>query len=145
MDDKTTLKDARERTMTQAERGVDCPLCTRRVKLYKRRLHRQMARFLERLYDYAKGRGLFGTYRTRDFIPSGEKASTDASYLIHWGLIDHPSRGYYGITPKGIDWLNGKIKVRERAHILCGEKLGMFGPLISFEEALAIGAEDSYR
>jgi len=115
------------------EQGIDCPCCGRYVKLYKRKLHNEMATFLMQLVRQYKSEPRW--YSTRELVTSARKASTDGSYLVHWGLIERKSSknssgatcGMYRPTKLGIKFSQNKVSVPSHLHMICGEVAG-FGP-----------------
>jgi hypothetical protein len=132
-----TVDQARTRIRAEAAEGCRCPVCTRIVKVYRRRIHREMVVFLARLRRCCdRGRDTGAFYGPRDVRGDGAKASTDGVYLAHWGLIEcektatgAPRRGRYRVTPRGRLFLDGSICVPAVALFLCGDHIG-------FEEAM---------
>ena len=121
----------------KADDGFNCPCCNRYVKRYKRKIHTEMAKFLCKLY--LANRGAPGHwFNTRDFDRFTAKASTDASYLVHWGLVEtlKDKVGYYRITPSGCAFVEGRITVPQRVHILCGEVEGFSKEITDIHGAL---------
>lgn len=116
-----------------AEQGLDCPCCGRYVKLYKRKLHNEMATFLMQLVQQYRSKPRW--YSTRELVTSARKASTDGSYLVHWGLIERKSSqnssggscGMYRPTKLGIKFSQNKVSVPSHLHMICGEVAG-FSP-----------------
>ena len=137
-----TLEEAKEQMIANAEDGAPCPCCGRLVKLYKRKLHSEMAAFLCRLV----GRWLVDPkyYSTRELCPATSKSSTDGSYLVHWGLVEkEPAQnssggkaGMYRPTAEGVAFAQRKTSVLSHIHMLCGDVIG-FGPKrITIDQAL---------
>lgn len=127
----TTLGMARERMLLGKHLLNNfCPCCHQRVKLYKRRLHSEMALFLIKLVKayQTEQRG----YSTRELLPAISKSSTDGAFLTRWGLVEgEPSmnssgakKGIYRPTRKGIEFAQGRISVPSHVHILCGKTVG---------------------
>ena len=88
-------------------RQAHCPVCERIAQAYKRKLHPESVNFLRTL------RRLGGEAHVRDIYPDGGKASTDASYAVHWGLVTKPGVGFYSLTRKGERFLDGVVNVPE--------------------------------
>ncbi len=132
---QVTLDQARQQMFAQSATGVDCPCCGRLVKLYKRRFHAEMAAFLTKLV--AAWRTVPRYYAPREFDRSTAKASTDASYLVHWGLIEKYGCSYQP-TPAGCAFVaNPRTRlVRSHVELLCGEFKGFAGDLVSLEDCL---------
>ncbi|MEN6368544.1 MAG: hypothetical protein ABFD77_02465, partial [Thermotogota bacterium] len=138
------LLEAISETREKTAKGTTCPCCGRFVKLYKRKLHAEMAAFLCRLVR--KWRQEPRYYSTRELCPALTKSATDGSYLVLWGLIERdpiPYRnrrggnaGMYAPSARGIDFVEGTLFVPFRAHILCGELVGFSAEQISIRQAL---------
>jgi len=137
-----TLKSAREKMLSRIERGTKCPCCGRFVKIYKRKLHQEMAIFLIKLvaaYLYKKR-----YYSTRELLPDAVKAATDGAYLVHWDLVERqPGKnlagakaGMYRPTEKGIDFVKNVFMVPSHLHMLCGEPVGFSNDLCSINDCL---------
>ena len=80
-DPPLTVVEARILLRDSAGKGTKCPCCGRIVKIYKRRFHAEMGRFLVALVKAYKQHARF--YSTRELLPSSVKAATDAAYLVH--------------------------------------------------------------
>jgi len=125
-----------------AEQGLDCPCCGRYVKLYKRKLHSEMATFLMQLVRQYNNVPRW--YSTRELIISARKASTDGSYLVHWGLIERKqstnssgdSCGMYKPTKLGIRFAQNQVSVPSHLHMVCGEVAGFSENHIYIEDCL---------
>lgn len=141
INDEATLKKARELTMLNAEEGCACPLCQRLVKIYKRPLHAEMARFLIELVKRYQQHP--GWYATKDLV-SGTKSNSDGVYLVHWGLIeksDDTNRGkapcgLYRPTIAGIDFVYMRCRASSHVHLLRYEYVGESDKKIYITEAL---------
>jgi hypothetical protein len=126
------------------EDGTDCPACEQFVKLYKRKLNSSMSVTLLELYRK--------THKTRSYIHVNEleeyKNLNGGGFatLKHWGLIeecpkDHAefhkkSSGYWKITQKGVDFCEGKIKVKQHVLIYNQKAVGFSEEEISITESL---------
>jgi hypothetical protein len=136
-------KDLWNSIREEIEDGVDCPCCGRLVKLYKRRLHTEMAIFLIKLYKVDKMRpGEF--FMVRDLIPSITKSVTDGSYLVHWGMVETlrsnnevgGKAGLYRITERGKLFVECQTSEPSHIHMLCGDCIGMSEEKITIVDAL---------
>ena len=122
---------------SEADVGFNCPCCNRYVKRYKRKLHAEMASFLCRLYRADRNAVADGhIFDAREFEPFTAKASTDATYLVHWGLLTTPKTGCYKITQKGKAFVEGRIRVPLRIHMLCGDLEGFSVEDTNIKESL---------
>ena len=115
------LADAKAAHTDGLKDGIDCALCGRFDKIYKRKLNSGMVRILIILYKEDKKKPLGWVHvldRIYDEIRNG-----DYGKLVDWGLaaksaetrMDHddgnPDNGYYRITAKGQMFCQGKVKV----------------------------------
>ena len=98
-----TIEEAKAWLRDRIYDGADCPVCTQRVQLYRRKLNAGMAKALIQIYRHA------GTEWTRvQDIPSGPKGG-DYAKLRFWGLLeprgdvseDGNSAGWWRVTDKG--------------------------------------------
>lgn len=123
------LTSARVAVRASSDKGSKCPVCGRLVKKYKRKIHREQVVFLAKLQAACDLRP--GNYFSpRDILPRQSKASTDATFLLLWGLMEGvpdsttPKRGRYRITRRGRDFLAGRSKEAAAVYLLCGEVIG---------------------
>lgn len=116
-DTEVTLAEAKERLFAQAQDGVGCPCCGQFVRIYARKLNRNMMLFLVSL---ARKPGQWVCFRDCEFT------SRDYPYLSFWGLaitrVDagdgtKKSSGFWKITQKGLDFLAGRLSVPSHVHI----------------------------
>lgn len=114
----------------QGRRGKVCPHCDSFVKIYRRKLHSEMARFLIRLCG--KWERYSKCYSTRDLYPGQNKAASDGSYLVHWGLVERTDRtntadapsGMYAPTSKGLEFYRNQLYVPTHVHLLHNKIVG---------------------
>ena len=112
MKDGDTLGAARAYLRANAAKGCLCPACGGKVKVYRRRLHAEMAQFLVllvRAYARHQRAGASAAevwLHPRDVLPASPQAakiSTDGAFLVHWGLVERqPSKRRYRPTHKGV-------------------------------------------
>ena len=142
-DKGATLAQARERMLSLKEANDNlCPCCHQRVKLYRRKLHTEMAMFLIKLVKAYQQSPRW--YSTRELLPATAKSATDGAYLTRWGLIERePSMnssgakaGMYKPTQKGIEFAQGGITVPSHIHILCGKTVGFSETLTTIQQCL---------
>jgi len=115
---RSSIEAARAWLRQRLHEGADCPVCTQRVQLYKRKLNSGMAKALIQIYRY----GGASWTRVQD-IPDGPKGG-DYAKLRFWGLLesssertdDGNSAGYWRVTPLGVDFVQGRKRVR--SHVL---------------------------
>lgn len=141
--ESATLAQARER-MLQGKDLLNnfCPCCHQLVKLYRRKLHTEMALFLIKLVKaYQKSPRW---YSTRELLPATAKSATDGAYLTRWGLVEKlPSMnssggkaGMYRPTSKGIEFALGQDFVPSHVHILCGKVVGFSETVTNIQQCL---------
>ncbi len=119
---------------------LECPVCERETQIYRRRLHAEMALNLLRLVMEAARRPAGDYLHVRMFVRGGRsagKASTDASYLVHWGLVErHPKqRGCYRPTPNGVLFAKGEIAVPSHLSLYDNRRVGASETLITIRTA----------
>ena len=124
--------------------GSKCPCCHQQVKVYRRKLNRNMCTFLESLSKQVNENilnGGVGYVHYSECTFSGR----DYNQLYHWGLIEplycdktkKRTSGMWTITQYGEDFVSGKVKVRE--YILCYNgkaKVDEESNFITFEDGL---------
>ena len=143
-----TLQDAQLEMLTGVEKGTDCPCCGQLVKLYRRRLHAEMAVFLCKLVKRYDEYPRF--YSTREIIGGGPKSSTDGAYLTRWGLVEKEKAenhaggkaGKYKPTGKGLTFASDRASVASHVFLLCGKVVGFSDTTVTIQECL--GAKFSY-
>lgn len=133
------LAAAKQKMLDEAAKGSSCPCCGGYVKLYKRKLNSQMVDFLSALYRHT---ALTGEewHHVRDFLKAGAKASSDGTYLRHWGFIEpmpkaeapepeeekkkQRTSGYWKITDQGKCFVEGLVSAASHVLILNGRVQG---------------------
>jgi len=143
-DRELLLKELRERVKHRAatSKGTLCPVCGRLVKVYRRKLHAEMARFLIRLVNRYKIYPRY--YTTREIFGKDNKAVTDGVYLVHWGLIEKASSineaqaptGSYRPTDKGLRFSHNLEYVPTHVHLLGGKVVGWSDRTTTIKQAL---------
>lgn len=141
--DSTPLSDVRDWTRTHAENGVDCPVCTQRVQVYKRKLNSGMARSLIQMYKVA------GTDWVHVPTQIGAR-SREEGKLAYWGLVeeslmprdDGGRAGWWRVTSKGELFVLKRLRVPSHARVYNGRALGLMGNPTSITDAL--GAKFNY-
>ena len=141
MSELETLAEARQHLRENFEDGCDCPCCGQLVKLYRRKLHAEMAVFLIKLVRAWEEDPR--PYHIRELIPSLSKASTDGAYLRHWGMLtrsdseDKRTRGgIYTPTEKGLAFAHQRLLVPSHVHLLYNKVVGWADTQTSVTQAL---------
>ena len=148
MKDHRTLGEAREYVQINRKEGVRCPCCDIWTKINPRNIYKGAVESLIGLYRLHQEDPTFHHVSTFDFKWWIDKQKTervpgrgDFAKLRYWHLIrpqiidGHWGQGMWKITPRGIDWLEGKITVTKYALILDSECIGFEGPEWGVEDA----------
>ena len=121
--DSDTVSDAKDYIEKHLKEGARCPCCRQLCKLYKRRIHSTMAKWLIWLvYEFEQ---------RRDWIDVRETPVRGGDYakLAYWRLIRNqidynrrkklaPGRtGLWAPTSNGIAFAHGLIEVPKYAHV----------------------------
>lgn len=138
----TTLSKAQDTVRQGAIDGVYCPCCGKWCKVYPRKLSAQMAQFLIGLVEiYDRSRSWVHVREVRG--ASAEKAATDASYLVHWGLLipknrakGEKSAGYYKPTQRGVDFVFERTVERRKVYLYNNQPQRWSDETTSIREAL---------
>ena len=149
--DNHTLGEARATLRNTALKGASCPCCGQLVKVYKRKLHSEMAVFLCRLVRRA---GMeYKWVNVRHVLRGGEetqKASTDGAYLTRWRLVEtkrakpgEPGAGLYRPTELGVRFVMRKIRVPSHIYMFNNTLIGFTDKLVTIDDAL--GDKFSYE
>lgn len=135
--DSTPLRIARDWTRKRADEGVDCPCCTQRVQVYKRKLNSGMARSLIAMYALARTDWIH--------VPTAIGArSREEGKLAYWGLVeespdpreDGGRAGWWRVTDRGKQFVLGHITIPMYARIYDGKVLGYDGAFVDIKAAL---------
>jgi len=134
-----TIKGVRDELIVDIRKGVRCPFCTSFLKAYRRQINKGAATSLVMLYLISKRypEKKYFNYKQisekkydksgRNFINLGTDGFSTAK---HWGLIEKQmnedktksSSGMWGITQKGIDFVEKKISI-EKYKIIFDDKI----------------------
>ncbi len=141
---KNFLTEMREEVREKAEvgRGTQCPCCDKLVKVYRRKLHAEMSKFLILLVN--KYRLYPRWYGMRDLYPGNNKAASDGSFLLHWELIERSQKvntaqapvGHYRPTTKGMQFVYDLTRVPSHVHLLNNKVVGWSDKSINIIESL---------
>lgn len=130
-----SLRQAREKYFSNLREGATCPCCDRYGKIYKRKLNSSMARSLIAFYvrDRAQPRKWVHALRLLQPLLPG---SGDYAKLSKWDLLEekygdkddgNPDNGYYRITGKGRQFVEGKIGLPKHIYIYNDQKVQVDG------------------
>jgi hypothetical protein len=120
-----TIKEGKIFLKNNINKGVNCPCCSQRVQLYKRKLNSGMAYTLIAINNHSND-----YFHVKDMLrEKGLHNGHDWTLLKFWGFIKKedeiredgsPNNGNYKITDKGIDFVLGRIKTYK--HIMLYNK-----------------------
>lgn len=126
----TSIEEAKTWIKNNSDAGCICPCCNRLIKVYKRKLNSGMAQELIGLYLLSYNDIETKFYHHTNFakVTGGE-----LSKLAHWGLVsekenndnDKKTSGFWGITKKGILFVENKISVEKYIYLLDAELIGL--------------------
>ena len=132
-----TIEEAKSYLRKKLDKGITCPCCNQTVKMYKVKLTTGMAQVLIKFY---KNKGW--KHPIEDF----KTINGDYAKLRHWGLVekhggehesDVKSNGLWRITLKGIDFIQGSVKVPEKIKLYNNNFYGFDGDkMITIRQAL---------
>jgi hypothetical protein len=135
-----TLHDARQWLRDRVDDGARCPCCTQHAKVYRRKITGAMARALIALHQA----GGADEYVYAPDILREHRLVADAAKLRYWHLVtelDEPRddggrAGYWQITPHGVHFLRGDLRVPKYARVYDGRRLGFTGEPVSVGDCL---------
>lgn len=118
---------------------TDCPICRSHIQTYKRTISLSQVYWLILLNKYSKGGYRYVDHKVisnRLYEALGRNAS-DYPLMAHWGLIECSpvTSGEYKITSKGIEFIEGKIKVPKYLYFANNKVFRSSPELISFDDS----------
>lgn len=136
-DSSTSLQDAREWLALNLREGAICPCCQTVAKVYRRRVHKTIARALIQMYRHGAAHEFVHT-------PSLPGDTHEVSQASWWNLIqeekisraDGGRAGWWKLTPTGVAFVENKIAVPEYALIYDSRLVKLEGDSKSIEDAL---------
>lgn len=135
--DADSIATGKQWLRTRLDAGANCPLCGQHAKTYRRKINAGMARSLIHIYRI----GGTGWVHVRAIGAQ----SREEGKLAYWGLLEeqratglHGGRaGYWRLTPKGIAFVRGHLKVPKYVHVYDGRVLGFDGTqMVDIKDAL---------
>jgi hypothetical protein len=133
----STVKEVREYLNSNVAKGTTCPCCDQTVKMYPNKITGYMASILIKYYK----RGFEWVHPIEEF----KTINGDYAKLRHWGLTekssevsdpDKKSNGKWRITQKGVDFVEGNLKISQTAMLYNNKCWGFKGKHVSIREAL---------
>lgn len=142
--DTMTLAEARDQLRQLAYEGTDCPCCTRRVRVYRRKLSSVAARGVAALYKSATLDWAHMPTVAREHLADVQGQGGYVVLSHHWGLLEEEIRrrpdggrtGYWRVTALGALWLRGEESVPMFADIYDGRCLRLHGDLVTVQDVL---------
>lgn len=125
---------------------VKCPCCKQSVTMRKRPMTNEMARVLIAMYREDPHGWVHVQSLKHNNTPVARGG--DATKLKHWGLIEgqqgvkddgNPRNGYWRLTEAGRQFVEGRLTVPRRVHILLDTCYGKDGEAITIHDALGEG------
>ena len=142
---RETIEEAKLYLRDNFDKGVDCPCCGQKVKLYKRKVNSGMVIFLIGLYRLADKNKRKNYFRNTDVMKEMNLSATSLDYSVmkHFGLImemtnednTKKSSGYWGITSKGFSFISGQ-KIQKHVLIYNNKKQGFSDETTTIKDAL---------
>lgn len=131
-----TLQEARDWLRARVDKGERCPCCNQFAKVYKRQVTSTSAAALVTMWS----RHGFDVVH----LPTLTRMGGDTCKMVYWGLIEEESTrrtdggraGWWAVTPKGRDWILGKITIPKYARVYDGRCLGLTGNPVTIQQAL---------
>lgn len=148
---ENTIKEAKDFLRENYKEGCECPACGQTVKLYKRKLNSAMAYGLILLTRCQEQ----GYFHIEDFLKTQECPSSirgDIPKLRYFGLIQAmkttetggPAKaGYYIVTQKGRDFVDGKLTVPKSVNLYNNKQYGFSEDHVNIKRAL--GSKFNYN
>jgi hypothetical protein len=118
-----TLQEAKDWVEEAARDGAVCPCCSKKVKIYKRKMYHPLARTLIALHRFTEPGEWVHLFR---FCQEREIQHSDVPSLKHWQLLEemdedradgNPRNGRYRITEWGRKYVTEEIPKVAR-HVL---------------------------
>lgn len=131
-----SVEAAEEWLRQSVDEGATCPVCHQHAKVYKRTIHRTMARDLIKMW---KTTGL-DWFRIPDIAPLGDNAK-----FAYWNILvpgdgvreDGSDRtGWWAFTRIGMDFVLGMSQVPKYARVYNGRLLNLTGDPVSIRDCL---------
>lgn len=149
-----SLSDARVETMAAARspKGTRCPLCSKFVKVYRRKFNAGMALDLIRLYHWSRNHPGQYVHFAHYLVTCYRSTPGDHGKLAWWGMVEkhteppddgRKTNGLYRLTPLGFEFAEKRAKVRSHAIEYLSEVEAFSGNLIDIDDAL--GRNFNYR
>lgn len=133
---------AQDWTRERVDEGVRCPCCGQFAKVYRRKIHRTIARSLVAMYAEFRRTGNPWVHVATTIGPACEVGKAR-----YWGLVveettlrpDGGRSGWWQLTDEGIAFVHGMHTVPKYARIYDGRCLGLSGQLVSIRDCLPVG------
>lgn len=143
-----TVAYTRQWLAASREKGVQCPVCDRRVKEYARPINRGQALAIAAMY-LDSSTSWVNVRDLRTPIRNGvADKNNEISKLAHWGIIEqHPSikrGGWWKVTALGEQWVRGEISIPKTAFIYQAELTGRGTEQVFIQDILNDDGEHSF-
>ena len=154
----TTIAAAHQTLIGKLDKGVICPVCTQFAKRYARPIRAGMVLGLGVLYAYDNNHPAEWCHVEKEFKRvRPEVRGGDWCKLRFWGMIEpapkheddaldmetsdseNPRSGLWRITPRGRDFIDGSIRVQERALVFNNKCYGFSGQMMNVLQIMQAG------
>lgn len=137
-----TLDQAKQILEAEKENGCFCLCCGRWAKIYTRQISKRVARCLIGLYSFSIDDPRF--FHVLEMPETNKRSSGDFTKLALWGLMverfndddTKQTSGFWKITQKGIDFVEGKILLPKYVRTFDNKILGYVGGNVSIHDCL---------
>jgi len=150
--DRSTIAEAKQELRDGWHEGLECPVCTQFVKIYKRKITSSMAYTLILMYRYFKKHRYEEWVHMNDYLnsieglPGAIRNTGDNAKLRYWGLLEEKPEvrndgskraGYWRITELGKKFVEGEVTVQSHTKIFNSKTYGLIGETIGIKDALS--------
>jgi len=141
----TTLKEAKAELIKGVIDGIVCPCCGRMARINKIAITGAMVRSLSWIAKESE-KAVDGWVMVQENGPDWIKRSNSHAKLIHWGLLERRDNddgsklhsGIYRPTRSGVEFLEGRVKVRKLALVYNNIRLKLTGPMVSVTDCAGV-------
>lgn len=141
-----SIEKGKEWLRAKLSGGVECPLCGQHAEEYQRKITASMVATMGRML-LAIRRKLPTSGWTYVHLADIKQTSRDTTTLQYWGLIaEHPmKRGWWTVTDRGVQFLDGQVRVHKYAHVYNGRHSGFSGEQINVHDVAPRFSLDAIR
>jgi hypothetical protein len=144
--DKMNIEKAKLFTRDRMKKGGDCPLCEQNVQMYSYALNGETIFRLIKLFKHSKNFPSGRFFHVQQEIGITLNIGGGWAKLKWWGLIEQEEKekdntisrtsGYWRITQKGEDFINGKIRIPKYVRLYNNNQFGFKGEEVTAQDCL---------